>query len=264
MTHLLEVDHVTQKFGGLKAVSDVSMTIDQGELIALIGPNGAGKTTLFNMLTGVNTPTSGTITFTTDKGSIKVNGKRADQVAAAGMSRTFQNIRLFSELTVIDNVRIAMTHRTHENFVETMLRLPSFYSKEQAITDEAKALLKDFELERIGRSTAGELPYGEQRRVEIVRALATKPSLLFLDEPAAGMNPEETAALTQLIKKIRADYNVTVILIEHDMSLVMNLAQRIYVLDHGSLIAEGTPDEIRRNAEVVAAYLGGAPVAEGK
>lgn len=258
MTHLLEVDHVTQQFGGLKAVADVSMTVDAGEIIALIGPNGAGKTTLFNMLTGVNAPTSGTITFTNAKGTIKVNGKRADQVAAAGMSRTFQNIRLFSELSVLDNVRIAMTHRTRENFFETMLRLPSFYKKEQAITDEAKELLKDFGLERIGRSIAGALPYGEQRRIEIVRALATKPSLLFLDEPAAGMNPEETAALTRLIQKIQADYGVTVVLIEHDMSLVMKLAQRIYVLDHGNLIAEGTPAEIQKNDAVVTAYLGGA------
>lgn len=264
MSHLLEVEHVTQQFGGLKAVSDVSMTIDQGELIALIGPNGAGKTTLFNMLTGVNAPTSGTITFHAFGGPIKVNGKRADQVAAAGMSRTFQNIRLFSELSVLDNVRIAMTHRTRENFFETMLRLPSFYNKEKSIRTEAETLLRDFGLDTISDNIAGELPYGEQRRVEIVRALATHPALLFLDEPAAGMNPEETAALTELIKKIRADYNVTVILIEHDMSLVMSLAQRIYVLDHGSLIAEGTPAEIRANAEVVAAYLGGEAVAEGK
>jgi branched-chain amino acid transport system ATP-binding protein len=259
---LLEVNHLTQQFGGLKAVSDVSLSIEEGELIALIGPNGAGKTTLFNMLTGVNVPSSGEIKMATAKGQVLVNGKRTDQVAKLGMSRTFQNIRLFAELSVLDNIKIAMTGKTRENFVETMLRLPSFYKKENAIEDEARKLLTDFQLIRYARSTAGSLPYGLQRRVEIVRALATKPRLLFLDEPAAGMNPEETADLTTVIRRIQQDYGVTVVLIEHDMSLVMNLAQRIYVLDHGSLIASGTPAEIKQNPAVVAAYLGGEAVAE--
>lgn len=261
---LLNVEHVTQQFGGLTAVDDVSMQIEKGELIALIGPNGAGKTTLFNMLTGVNTPTSGKITMETAKGTVDIAGKRTDQVAALGMSRTFQNIRLFSEMTVLDNIKIAMTHKSHENFIETMLRLPSFYKTEDAIDSKSRALLKDFNLDPYVRSTAGSLPYGLQRRVEIVRALATKPQLLFLDEPAAGMNPEETADLSQVIQRIRNEYGVTIILIEHDMSLVMKLAQRIYVLDHGSMIAEGTPAEISQNAEVVSAYLGGEVVAEGK
>ncbi|WDF82835.1 ABC transporter ATP-binding protein [Lacticaseibacillus pabuli] len=260
---LLTVEHLTQQFGGLKAVDDVSLHVEPGELVALIGPNGAGKTTLFNMLTGVNRPTSGQITFTTDKGDVAIGKQRADQVAALGMSRTFQNIRLFSDLNVLDNIKIAMTHRTHENFFETELRLPSFYKKEGNIDAEARELLADFDLNTYARSKAGALPYGLQRRVEIVRALATKPRLLFLDEPAAGMNPEETAELTALIRRIRNDYGTAVILIEHDMSLVMNLAQRIYVLDHGSLIANGTPAEIQSNKAVVAAYLGGDADAEG-
>jgi len=260
---LLTVEHLTQQFGGLKAVDDVSMYVDPGELVALIGPNGAGKTTLFNMLTGVNRPTSGKITFTTDKGDVQIGKQRADQVAALGMSRTFQNIRLFASMNVLDNIKIAMTHRTNENFFETELRLPSFYKKEAVIDKEARALLDDFDLTPHARSRADSLPYGLQRRVEIVRALATKPKLLFLDEPAAGMNPEETDELTALIRRIRNDYGTAVILIEHDMSLVMNLAQRIYVLDHGSLIANGTPKEIQNNKAVVAAYLGGDADAEG-
>lgn len=264
MSDLLEVTNLTQQFGGLKAVDDVSLTVAPGELVALIGPNGAGKTTLFNMLTGVNQPTSGTIHLTTLTGTVNLAGKRADQVAALGISRTFQNIRLFSDLTVRDNLKIAMTHRTREGFAATILRLPSFYKKETAIAAEADALLADFGLTAYARSVAGSLPYGLQRRVEIVRALATKPHLLFLDEPAAGMNPEETAELTALIQRVRDDYGTAVVLIEHDMSLVMQLAQRLYVLDHGSLIATGTPTEIQQNPAVVAAYLGGEQHAEGE
>lgn len=261
---LLSVEHVTQKFGGLTAVNDVSMQIEKGELIALIGPNGAGKTTLFNMLTGVNVPTSGKITMETASGTVDIAGKRTDQVAALGMSRTFQNIRLFAKMTVLDNIKIAMTHKSRESFIGIMLRLPSFFRTEDKIDADSRKLLKSFHLERYARSIAGDLPYGLQRRVEIVRGLATKPQLLFLDEPAAGMNPEETADLAKMIQRIRDEYGVTIVLIEHDMSLVMNLAQRIYVLDHGSLIAQGTPNEIKQNAEVVSAYLGGEVVAEGK
>lgn len=252
-TPILEAKELTQKFGGLTAVDNVSLHVGFDELVALIGPNGAGKTTLFNMLTGVNAPTEGDVYLAGEK----ITGKKAYAVAQMGISRTFQNIRLFSDMTVLENVLTALTNHYKENFVSSVLRLPSYYKTEAAMKEEAMKLLNDFGLASVAENRAGNLPYGAQRRVEIVRALATRPKVIFLDEPAAGMNPEETADLTRLIKKIQSEYHTAVLLIEHDMSLVMNIAERIYVLDHGHLLAEGTPKEIQDNPEVIKAYLGG-------
>lgn len=252
-TPILEAKELTQKFGGLTAVDNVSLHVGVDELVALIGPNGAGKTTLFNMLTGVNAPTEGDVYLAGEK----ITGKKAYAVAQMGISRTFQNIRLFSDMTVLENVLTALTNHYKESFVSSVLRLPGYYKTEAAMKEEAMKLLNDFGLASVSENRAGNLPYGAQRRVEIVRALATRPKVIFLDEPAAGMNPEETADLTRLIKKIQSEYHTAVLLIEHDMSLVMNIAERIYVLDHGHLLAEGTPKEIQDNPEVIKAYLGG-------
>lgn len=252
-TPILEAKELTQKFGGLTAVDNVSLHVGVDELVALIGPNGAGKTTLFNMLTGVNAPTEGDVYLAGEK----ITGKKAYAVAQMGISRTFQNIRLFSDMTVLENVLTALTNHYKENFVSSVLRLTGYYKTEAAMKEEAMKLLNDFGLASVAENRAGNLPYGAQRRVEIVRALATRPKVIFLDEPAAGMNPEETADLTRLIKKIQSEYHTAVLLIEHDMSLVMNIAERIYVLDHGHLLAEGTPKEIQDNPEVIKAYLGG-------
>lgn len=254
MLEALSAEHITKKFGGLTAVNDVSLHVGEKELVALIGPNGAGKTTFFNCLTGVSPATSGTVKIGGEE--VKKNMK-AYKVAQLGISRTFQNIRLFSELSVLENVLIALTNQYKEGFLTSILRLPNYYKTEASMEEHAKRLLKDFELGDVIYFQAGNLPYGLQRKVEIVRALATNPKIICLDEPAAGMNPEETADLTALIKKIQTEYGISVLLIEHDMSLVMNLAERIYVLAEGSLLAEGTPDEIQHNQAVIDAYLGG-------
>lgn len=256
MSKLLQVENLVKNFGGLTAVSNVSLHLDNNELVALIGPNGAGKTTLFNLLTGVIPASSGSIVLSGENGTYPLNGKRAYKIADMGLSRTFQNIRLFKNLSVLDNVLIAMTSKFKEGFIPTIFRFPSYYKTEARLVAEAKKLLAIFELTDDVDVLAKNLPYGTQRRLEIVRALATKPQILFLDEPAAGMNPEETANLTQLILKVQHSFHITILLIEHDMSLVMNLAQRIYVLDHGSLLAQGTPDEIQANPAVIKAYLG--------
>ncbi|RRK10586.1 ABC transporter ATP-binding protein [Lactiplantibacillus garii] len=254
---LLEAQALVKNFGGLTAVANVSVHFDQNELIGLIGPNGAGKTTLFNLLTGETPVSSGTISFYTDHGVQPLNGKQPAQIAKIGISRTFQNIRLFKELSVLDNVRIAMTNHYHEGFLTSILRLPKYYQTEAAMTKAAQELLAIFDLTAVADLPAKSLPYGIQRRLEIVRALATKPKLLFLDEPAAGMNPEETADLTRLIRKIQREFHITIVLIEHDMSLVMNVVERLYVLEHGALLATGTPQEIQKNPAVIKAYLGG-------
>jgi len=253
---LLTVDKLTKSFGGLAAVSSVSMTVEKGSLVGIIGPNGAGKTTIFNLLTGVYAPTSGTIALDYDGREIKLNGKKPYQVAAYGVARTFQNIRLFKDMTVLDNVRIAIHKNVKYNMASAFLRPPGYYREEGKIKDEAVRLLDIFDLSDKIDVLAKNLPYGEQRHLEIVRAMALQPRLLLLDEPAAGMNPHETQELTRAIAKIRKDFDLTVLLIEHDMSLVMNICEKIYVLDYGMLIAQGTADEVRHNKRVIEAYLG--------
>lgn len=250
---LLEVKNLTKNFGGLTAVGDVTMSLDKGELVGLIGPNGAGKTTLFNLLTGVYEPSEGTVILD----DVVLNGKAPYKIAALGLSRTFQNIRLFKELTVLDNVLIGMgnTHKPH--VFASFLRLPQYYKHEELLKARALELLEIFDLAGETETLAKNLPYGQQRRLEIVRALATEPKILFLDEPAAGMNPQETAELTALIRKIKDEFGITIMLIEHDMNLVMEVTERIYVLEYGRLIAHGTPDEIKNNKRVIEAYLGG-------
>lgn len=252
MAELLKVDNVSMVFGGLRAVSNLSMHIDEGELIGLIGPNGAGKTTAFNMITGVYTPTEGKVYFNGQQSS----GKKSYQVTQMGMARTFQNIRLFSELSVIDNVKIAYNMHVTYNLADAIVRDGKYLSEEEFITQKALDLLQIFHLEEEAHEVAKNLPYGKQRRLEIARALATEPKLLLLDEPAAGMNPQETKELMEMIRWIRKEFNLSILLIEHDMGLVMGVCERIYVLEYGMKIAEGTPNEIKQNARVIEAYLG--------
>lgn len=250
---LLEVKKLTKHFGGLTAVGDVTMELQEGELVGLIGPNGAGKTTLFNLLTGVYEPSEGTITLA----DTLLNGKAPSKIAALGLARTFQNIRLFKDMTVLENVLIGLNNHSKSQVLASFLRLPAFYKNEEVLKEKALDLLKIFNLDKDAETLAKNLPYGQQRRLEIVRALATEPKILFLDEPAAGMNPQETAELTQLIRQIKEQFKITIMLIEHDMSLVMEVTERIYVLEYGRLIAHGTPEEIRNNKRVIEAYLGG-------
>ncbi len=250
---LLDVKNLTKHFGGLTAVGDVTLELNEGELVGLIGPNGAGKTTLFNLLTGVYEPSEGTVTL---DGHL-LNGKAPYKIASLGLGRTFQNIRLFKDLTVLDNVLIAFGNHHKPHALASFFRLPVFYKTEEDLKDKALDLLKIFDLDKEAETLAKNLAYGQQRRLEIVRALATEPKILFLDEPAAGMNPQETAELTALIRRIKNEFNITIMLIEHDMSLVMEVTERIYVLEYGRLIAHGTPDEIKTNERVIEAYLGG-------
>lgn len=252
MSTLLSVENLGIQFGGLKAVQKVNMYMNQGELIGLIGPNGAGKTTTFNMLTGVYTPTEGTINF--DGKSI--GGLDPYKVTRGGISRTFQNIRLFKELSVLDNVKVANHSLAKHTIISSIFRLPTHFSGEAKMELESIAFLEIFGLDKYRDELAKNLPYGMQRRLEIARALAAGPKLLLLDEPAAGMNPQETKDLMELIAFIRQKFDLTILLIEHDMHLVMGICERIYVLDHGQLIADGTPEEIRANSKVVEAYLG--------
>lgn len=250
---LLEVKQLTKHFGGLTAVGDVTLELNEGELVGLIGPNGAGKTTLFNLLTGVYEPSEGTVTL---DGHL-LNGKSPYKIVSLGLGRTFQNIRLFKDLTVLDNVLIAFGNHHKQHVFTSFLRLPAFYKSEKELKDKALELLKIFDLDGDAETLAKNLSYGQQRRLEIVRALATEPKILFLDEPAAGMNPQETAELTELIRRIKDEFKITIMLIEHDMNLVMEVTERIYVLEYGRLIAQGTPDEIKTNKRVIEAYLGG-------
>ena len=253
MAELLKAENVSEVFGGLKAVSDFDFFINKGELVGLIGPNGAGKTTAFNLITGVYQPTTGTIEF--DGKSIV--GLKPYQITQRGIARTFQNIRLFSELSVLDNVKIAFHSHVKYSVAEAVLRLGRYFSEAKDTEEKSMKLLKIFKLDGKAHEMAKNLPYGAQRRLEIARALAAQPKLLLLDEPAAGMNPQETQELMEMIRWIRKEFGLTVLLIEHDMSLVMGICERIYVLEYGMIIAKGTPAEIKSNPEVIRAYLGG-------
>ena len=274
MSSILKVENVTMQFGGVVAVDNLTLHVDKGEIVALIGPNGAGKTTAFNVITGVYQPTNGAVWFQGDKivenhpqGKMKklYKGEEAgsythvlaptpDKITQLGMARTFQNIRLWKSQTVFDNVLIAMHCRTHTNFLAASFRMN--HREEQEQRERVAQLLETVGLYDVKDELATSLPYGKQRRLEIARALATDPKLLLLDEPAAGMNPQETQELTAFIGQIRSDFHMTVFLIEHHMDLVMDISDRIYVLDFGKLIAQGTPEEIQNNNRVIDAYLG--------
>ncbi|HHZ02926.1 MAG TPA: ABC transporter ATP-binding protein [Tissierellia bacterium] len=253
---LLTVEKLTKSFGGLTAVSNANMHIEKGELIGLIGPNGAGKTTFFNLLTGVYAPTSGSIKLDVNGEKKEISGLKPYHVTKIGLARTFQNIRLFKDLTVLDNIRIAMHQNVDYKLPSALFRSNKYYEEEERLKKEAEELLDIFKLTHKKHEIAKNLPYGEQRHLEIVRAMATKPVLLLLDEPAAGMNPNETVQLTETIAKIRDEFDLTILLIEHDMSLVMKICERIYVLDYGTMIASGKPEEIKNNKRVIEAYLG--------
>ena len=252
----LSVTGLTKNFGGLSALSNLTMRLGEGELVGLIGPNGAGKTTVFNLLTGVYEPTSGSISFRKQGKTFELGGLKPYRISQAGVSRTFQNIRLFKDLSALENVVIALQQNATYKLPASLLHGFGFRRHEEELRAESMELLKLTGLDQKASELARNLPYGEQRHLEIARALATKPTLLLLDEPAAGMNPNETAELTNLIFWLREHFQLTILLIEHDMSLVMKICERIYVLDHGVLISEGTPDVVKADARVIEAYLG--------
>ena len=249
---ILDVRELGIDFGGLTAVDGFNLMIGRNEITGLIGPNGAGKTTVFNLLTNVYQPTRGSILID----GMPTAGKKTYQVNRMGVARTFQNIRLFKELSVIDNVKVGLHESMKYNLAASVFRLPNYWKEEKQTTERAMELLDIFHMTSLSNTTAGSLPYGAQRRLEIIRALATNPKLLLLDEPAAGMNPSETAELTDTIRRIRDEFNIAVLLIEHDMSLVMGICEGIAVLNFGRIIAKGTPEEIRNNPQVIEAYLG--------
>ena len=249
---LLEVKNLGISFGGLRAVDGVNLVIKKGQLFGLIGPNGAGKTTFFNLLTGVYQPTDGVITLD----GRKLNGLRPAEICKAGIARTFQNIRLFKKMTVLDNVKLALHNQVRYSFLSAILKLPQYFRAEAEMDQKALEILTVFGLDSMAHTLAANLPYGKQRKLEIARALATNPKLLLLDEPAAGMNPNETEELMNTIRLVRDKYEITILLIEHDMKLVAGICEELFVLNFGMELASGNPTEVLNNPEVITAYLG--------